>query len=109
MKKRVLLLLPVVALFGIILFSQIGCDSNPLESCEQEEICTGKSVTACCTEGSSCKYTFNGKVYSEDELTQLAKDLGCTSRKSTCYDEEIVELVSRLEALMERAHAGLYK
>ena len=101
-----LLLLPVVAL-GLVFFLHISCKSNPLESCEQDEICTGKSVTACCTEGAACVYTYNGKKYTESEMDQLSKDLGCTSKKSACYEDELAELRSRLEALMERAHSGL--
>jgi hypothetical protein len=97
--KRSCKLLPVI-FFGIFL-TTISCKEISKESCEQDAICESKEVTACCTAG-VCVYKYNGKVYTEDEKDQLAIDLGCSSKKSANYGNDLVQINNRLTVLMNR-------
>ncbi len=89
-------------LLGVFLVFVSGCTTTPEESCEQEEICTGKIVTACCNED-ECYYEYNGVKYSKDSesITKLATDLGCTQASLPTYKEDISDLILRIEALGE--------
>ena len=91
-----------VFILGIFATLISGCETTPLESCEQDEICTGKSVTACCNE-TECYYEYNGVKYGDDaqSLAQLAKDLGCTFSGLATYDEDLQDIILRLESLHE--------
>lgn len=93
-----------VFLFGFFLIFISGCDTTPTESCEQDEICTGKSVTACCSDA-DCYYEFNGVQYGDDaaSMASLAVALGCTQASAPTYQEDIDDLVLRLQALGEIA------
>jgi ADP-ribosylglycohydrolase len=95
---------------GIFMIFISGCDTTPTESCEQEEICVGKSVTACCTE-TNCYYEFNGVEYGDDtqSMLNLANALGCTQASDPTYKEDIDDLVLRLEALGEITRAQAIK
>ena len=99
--KKIKIYLPIILLGLFIVFSS-GCETTPAESCEQDEICSGKTVTACCTE-TSCYYEYNGVQYGDDaeSLARLAAALGCASALN--YKEEIDNLILRLEALGEIA------
>ena len=98
----------------IILFTFValisGCDMNTLETCEEDEICEGKTVMACCND-MECYYTYNGKKYGDDpdSLAQLARDLGCTFSGMANYDTEIETLVLQLNALRELAKSNISK
>ena len=87
-----------------------SCESDPEESCKQDEICTDKFVTACCTE-SECVYKYNGKEYTEDQIDQLAKDLGCSTamvlKGTEAQDNDLSEVIARLRALMDRVHESV--
>lgn len=99
----VFILLTFVALIS-------GCDMETLETCEEDEICTGKFVTACCNEV-ECYYMYDGKKYGDDadSLTQLAKDLGCTFSGMSNYETEIGNLVLQINALGEFAKSNISK
>lgn len=94
----------IVSLFGFFLTFISGCETTPPESCEQDEICTGKSVTACCTDA-NCYYEYNGVQYGDDatSLASLAVALGCTQASAPTYKEDIDYLVLRLQTLGEIA------
>ncbi len=93
-----------VLLLGVFLVFISGCSTTPEETCEQDEICTGKTVTACCNVD-ECYYEFNGVKYGDDaeSQTRLAVALGCTQASSPTFKEDISDLILRLEALGEIA------
>ena len=93
---------------GCIVLIITSCEDDPTESCEQEEICEAKVVTACCTED-RCVYKWDGKEYPEEDIDQLADDLGCAavSIKSTDYDSDMAAIINQLQILMDKAHAGI--
>jgi hypothetical protein len=102
MKKSISLL--SVILLGILVTMIFSCKKDSKETCQQDEICTEKFVTACCTD-SVCVYKYNGHEYTEDQVGQLADDLGCTSKKalkSTGEEDDLSDVVSQLKALMSR-------
>lgn len=95
-----------VFFLGIFLVFVSGCETTPTESCEQDEICTGKTVTACCT-ATSCYYEFNGIQYGDDaeSLARLAAALGCAQASAATFKEDIGDLILRIEALGEIARS----
>ncbi len=95
--------LPLI-LIGLFIAIIPRCTTTPEESCEQDEICAGKTVTACCTE-TECYYEYNGVQYGDDSesLAALAAELGCTQAVAPTFKEDIGNLVLRLEALGELA------
>lgn len=103
MKKTIFLISFV--LLAILVTTYYSCEKILEEICEQDEICEGKFVTACCTED-ECVYKYNGKEYTEDQLDQLAEDLGCASAvgvlKSGSQEDELSAVIEKLEALMSR-------
>jgi len=103
MKKTIFLLSFV--LLAILVTTYYSCETDPEEICEQDEICEGKLVTACCTEN-ECVYKYNGIEYTEDQLDQLAEELGCASAvgvlKSGSQEDELSAVIEKLEALMSR-------
>jgi hypothetical protein len=100
MKKSIILLsLLSITAFFIAIYS---CKVDSKETCQQDEICTSKFVSACCT-NDVCTYTYDGKEYSEDEIDQLAKDLGCGgSALSYKSAGDLQSVVVRLKELMSR-------
>jgi len=102
--KRTIFLLSAV-LIGILVITYYSCESDPEETCYQDEICTDKFVSACCTEN-ECLYKYNGKEYTEDQIDQLAEDLGCSSAvgilKSGSQEDDLSAVIEKLEALMSR-------
>ncbi len=103
-KGRIYLMLLIMGLFAFTL-SNCG-ETEPLESCAQEEFCTGKNVSSCCTED-ACVYKYDGKEYSEGEETQLYNDLGCTGGGSRVASEQEEQVIYTLKALMAKAKSGL--
>jgi hypothetical protein len=99
-----------ILMLGILMTMLSGCDLESLENCEQDEICAGKFVTACCNDN-ECYYTYNGKRYGDDaeSLNQLAKDLGCTYSALPEYENEIGDIVLRLTALKELARTNIIR
>ena len=101
--KKAVLNLPVF-LLGMFLVLVSGCVEDPLETCEEDEICAGKFVQACCSP-TRCYYVYNGVEYGDDaaSLAKLAADLGCAVAKTETYEKDIDDLILRLEALSEIA------
>ncbi len=102
MKKKFYLL--SIILLGILLTTWYSCSTDPQETCELDEICTNKFVTACCTE-TECVYKYGGKEYAEDQIDQLAADLGCGSAvtlKSGRREYDLSGVIEQLKALMDR-------
>ncbi len=101
MKKTIYLL--GVVLLGILVTTLYKCETDPEETCQQDEICEAKFVTACCTQN-ECVYKFNGKEYAEDEIDQLAIDLGCEPSavilKSGIQENDLSGVIEQLKALM---------
>jgi hypothetical protein len=102
--KKIIYILSVV-LLGIMA-TWYSCETDPEETCQQDEICEGKYVTACCTEN-ECVYKYNGKEYTEDQLDELAEDLGCGSAsgvliKSGSQEYDLSDVIEKLKALMDR-------
>ncbi|MBN2347796.1 MAG: hypothetical protein JXJ22_03100 [Bacteroidales bacterium] len=97
-------------LFGSLAVMMTSCETKPVESCEQDEICTAKFVTACCTDD-KCYYIYNGTEYPSDDIDQLADDLGCSAAraKSTEYESDKAAVIEQLYKLLDKAHAGLNK
>ncbi len=96
-----------IFLMGLFVTFLASCTTIPAETCEQDEICTGKSVTACCTE-TSCYYEYNGVEYGDDTESKkkLAAALGCTQASAPTFNEDIQNIVLRLEALGEIARTN---
>ena len=86
--------------FGLLISCQD--DSGSDETCSQDEICTAKLVTVCCTDD-VCVFKYNGKEYADDEEDQLAIDLGCSSYvpKDELFKVDVASLKMRLHELME--------
>ncbi len=101
--KRATFYLSVLFL-GVFIAIVSGCTTTPTESCEEDEICSGKKVTACCSD-TECYYEYNGVKYGDDaaSLAKLTTDLGCTQASLPTYKEDIADLVLRLQALGEIA------
>jgi hypothetical protein len=102
--KKTFYLLSVI-LLGILVTTWYSCEAVPEETCEQDEICENKFVTACCTEN-ECVYKYNGKEYTEDQIDQLAEDLGCGTSavvlKSGSQENDLSGVIGQLKTLMGR-------
>lgn len=112
MKKK-LLYLGLSFITAALLFT-ISCgEEDDDETCGEEDICDGKTVTACCSTDNSgdyaCVYKYNGVEYPESEIDDLADVLGCSSTKSTNYDEDNEYVIAALEALMEKVKCNCSK
>lgn len=92
-------------LLGSLIFIITNCEKDPAEYCEQDEICTDKFVTVCCTED-QCVYKYNGNEYpdSNEGRDQLAEALGCPSTKSTSYENDMTAIIIQLQELMDKVH-----
>lgn len=107
--KKTAFYLPAFLL--VLFFAFIsGCETVPQETCEQDEICVGKSVTACCSD-SNCYYEYNGVQYGDDaqSLANLAAALGCTYTGSANYEQEIKDIILRIESLGEIARTNKFQ
>ncbi|WP_020529678.1 hypothetical protein [Flexithrix dorotheae] len=97
-------------ILGLVTFALTNCDEEPEseKSCSQDEICTSKNVTACCDD-MVCVYEYDGKEYQEDELDQLAEDLGCSSSSGGRFaaSGENDQVKDQLLNLLMRAKDGL--
>lgn len=89
-------------ILGTFISLATDCNMSSLEQCEQDEICPGKTVSACCNDV-ECYYMYNGKKYGDDSdsLAQLARDLGCTFTGMAEYESDIQDIILRLTALKE--------
>ncbi|NOQ27379.1 MAG: hypothetical protein GQ564_18610 [Bacteroidales bacterium] len=104
MKKSFFIL--SMLLFGVMLATYTSCEEDPVEACEQDEICEGEpEVTLCCTDGEDCYWTYNGDSYPDTDagVNSLYDNLGCaSSKKSASYDQEKNEIIIKLLALRDR-------
>ena len=107
--KKAIVYLHLIFLGTFFVFLS-GCVTEPLETCEEDEICEGKTVQACCTD-TKCYYIYNGVEYGDDaaSLERLATDLGCAKAGSLTFKEDIDDLILRLEALSEIARTESVK
>jgi len=105
MKKKFLILTLIFAGALVALYS--GCEEDPIEECVQEEICPeAPEVTACCTDGADCVFTYNGYEYpdTDEGYNRLIDSLGCgSSKKSESLNKENDYLFSQLQSLLEKA------
>ncbi|MBN1597839.1 MAG: hypothetical protein JW894_06055 [Bacteroidales bacterium] len=103
MNKKIILLTAII--LGILITTWYSCESDPKETCQQDEICDGHMVTACCTDN-ECVYYYNGREYTEDDLDDLAVDLGCSSViaaiDSESQEKALSEVIERLKDLMAK-------
>jgi hypothetical protein len=103
MKKTILLLSAILSV--IMVTTWYSCETDPEEVCEQDEICEAKLVTACCI-GDVCVWKYNGKEYTEDQLGDLANELGCAAVSAELDPESQKSALSgvfdQLKALMAR-------
>jgi hypothetical protein len=102
--KKTFVIIAILLIGGVVALTT-GCEDDPKEACQQDMFCDGTvSVTACCTEGEDCYYTYNGNEYpdTDEGLTQLIEDLDCTTTKSTEHMEgDELSIRERLEWLLE--------
>jgi hypothetical protein len=105
MKKTFIII--AFAILGGTLALNTGCELDPEETCQQDMFCDGTvSVTACCTDGEDCYYSYKGKKYPDTEqgLADLIDALDCTTaKKSASFEEQKAFLVARLKYLIEDA------
>jgi len=103
MKKKFYLL--SVILLGILVTTWYSCETDPEETCGLDEICEAKFVTYCCTED-ECVYKYAGKEYTEDQIGQLAADLGCGTAgvglKAESQENDLSAVIEQLKALRDR-------
>lgn len=104
MKKSIFII--SMLLLGAVVALNTGCEEDPKESCEQDLFCDSTvEVTACCTDGADCYYTYNGQNYPDTQqgLQDLIAALDCTTTKSASLEEANEELGHRLQAMLEEA------
>jgi len=101
-KKLFVLVLLFIGAFAVATMNT-GCEDDPKEACEQDLFCDDTiEVTACCTDGKDCYYTYNGVEYPDTDqgLADLAAALDCA--KSATKSEQNFIMV-KLQALLESA------
>jgi len=104
MKKKVFIL--SLLLIAAIITVHTACEQDPIEACEQDLFCDGTvEVTACCTDGEDCYYTYNGQEYPDTEqgLLDLIAALDCPTKKSISVDGINEDMITHLQALIEDA------
>jgi hypothetical protein len=115
MKKTISFTLAL--LLGILLVTWYSCEQDPEETCVPDEYCNEQIVTVCCDNNDVCVYKFNGKEYTEDQLGQLASDLGCVSsskeedlnQEKSAFSELVEKLKAHLNRTREQAREQLAK
>ena len=99
---------------GLIMAISVSCETDPLEYCEQDDVCgDGVDVEVCCTDDGgvqTCVWKYEGNEYTdvEDIMDVLGCASGSASLKSAVDGPTREEIRLKLTELMERAHAGLY-
>jgi len=99
--KNKIYTLTLAALAVISLAS--SCELLPEETCELDNYCEDKTVTYCCTDDTDCYYTYNGAIYTDDELDDLENDLGCSAKSaieknaSENTREKLIKLMNRVK------------
>lgn len=108
MKKKIFFMSLLLAGAFAIAALNTACEEDPKEACEQDLFCYDTvEVTACCTDGADCYYTYGGVEYPDTDqgLLDLIAALDCTSTKSATINGENIEMIARLQALLEEARA----
>jgi hypothetical protein len=106
MKKKLLFISVILVGAISLMVLNTACEEDPKEACEQDLFCDDTmEVTACCTDGADCYYTYNGVDYPDttEGLADLVAALDCTSKKSTDLDGPNAEIILRLQAMLEEA------
>ncbi len=106
MKKKVFFMSLLISGVFAIAAINTACEETPKEACEQDLFCDDTvEVTACCTDGASCYYTYEGVDYPDTDqgLLDLIEALDCTTTKSVTIEGANAEMVARLQALLESA------
>lgn len=106
MKKKIVFISMLLIGAASMVVLNTACEEDPKEACEQDLFCDDTmEVTACCTDGSDCYYTYNGVDYPDtaEGLSNLVEALDCTTTKSVTIDGPNGEMVARLQALLEEA------
>ena len=104
MKKGVFIF--SMLLLGVMFAINSGCEEDPVEACEQDLFCDDtESVTACCTDGEECYFTYNNVNYPDTDqgYLDLIAALDCAETKSVSIEGENDYMVTRLQALLEEA------
>ena len=111
--KKNLFISTLFLIVVLVAVSVVSCETDPLEYCEQDNICD-VDIEVCCTDdgnAQTCVWKYNGQEYTSEE--DLIDDLNCApatvplkSSVSSGLTREEIRL--KLTELMERAHAGLY-
>lgn len=104
--KKVLFIIGILLVGGSIATIHTGCEEDPKEACQQDMFCNDSvAVSACCTDGKDCYYTYNGKEYpdTDEGLNQLIEDLDCTTAKASDIESVDGELILRLQSLLKEA------
>lgn len=107
--KKILFILTLVTI-GAFIALNTGCkDDDPVEACEQDLFCDNTvEVTACCTDGEDCYYTYEGVKYSDTDqgLRDLVEALDCSTTKSISVDGPNADMVIKLKSLLESAKSS---
>lgn len=111
---KVLKLFVAIAIIALTPFAFTACEDTALENCEQQDMneimnCgVEKNVEVCCTEGSSCVYSYNGTKYPDttDGLNDLADALDCSYKSSVDYEEQHELIIKLLKDLKNKASIG---
>ena len=106
MKKKLFFISTILLVFTAVAVLNTACEEEPKEACEQDVFCEGEpEVTLCCTDGSDCYWTYNGKNYPDtsEGIDELYDDLGCTTTtKSGEKGDEYDYIMEKLLAMRER-------
>lgn len=106
MKRKVFFMSLLIAGVFAIAAINTACEEDPKEACEQDLFCDDTvEVTACCTDGANCYFTYRGVDYPDTDqgILDLSEALGCSTTKSVTIEGANAEIVARLQALLESA------
>jgi hypothetical protein len=102
--KKSLIVLSTL-LLGIVVTTWYSCEKDDEETCLQDEICE-VMVTVCCDNDDVCVYKYDGKEYTEDQVDDLAEELGCGTvsivPESGILKKDFSGVIEQLRALMTR-------
>lgn len=100
----------LLLIISSIFLITVSCEEIAPETCQEDEICDGKSVQACCTatidDGYDCVYKYDGKEYPDSDIDVLADLLGCADTKSTSFEKDNEAIIAALQELMDRVRCS---
>ncbi len=92
-------------LVGGFLLMNASCEQEAKETCQQDVFCDGSvTVTASCTNGKDCYFTYNGEKYpdTEEGIDNLINDLNCSTAKNfSSVEEKNAYFYQRLQWLVQ--------